>query len=195
MTRLSLPGGVGASGSGMARFFHPSKKIREQWPNNEKRRLTGVLVTGEGMRHVNKKEQMCYLVRIPEIDDGTIFHIVKKNFKVDVAPPAAFESESRNNEARNASQVNNPQDANSAECTSQRNVVANVEGRFGADVDIEDLQRQGIAVDDDNEPAPENALPHVVAAQGDPPPPGTWEKPSVCPRHANSSIQDNFGKI
>ncbi len=47
---------------------------------------------GEGMRHVNKKEHLCYLVRIPKIDDGSTFHVVKKNFKVEVAPQQAFES-------------------------------------------------------------------------------------------------------
>ena len=92
MVRLSLSGAIGATGSGMAWFFHPGKKIREKWPNDEKRRLTGVLVVGEGKWHVNRKEHICYLVRILEINDGTTFHIVKKNFKVEVAPPQVFES-------------------------------------------------------------------------------------------------------
>ncbi len=33
MVRLSLSGGIGATGSGMAWF---GRKIRDQWPNNEK---------------------------------------------------------------------------------------------------------------------------------------------------------------
>ena len=80
----------------MAWFFHPSAKIREKWPQIDKRRLFDVLVTGKGIRKVQHKDQMCYLVRIPEINDSTIFHIVKKNFKVLKAPAVPFESEAPN---------------------------------------------------------------------------------------------------
>ena len=66
----------------MARFFHPSQAIRDKWPNDDKRRLAGVLVTGEGMRRVNHREQMCYLVRIDDVGADIVFHIVKRNFKI-----------------------------------------------------------------------------------------------------------------
>ena len=36
---------------------------------------------------------MCYLRHIPKIDDSTIFHIVKKNFKALSAPAIPFKSE------------------------------------------------------------------------------------------------------
>jgi hypothetical protein len=152
MVTTSTPGGIGAIGSAMARFFHPSKKIRAQWPHDEKRRLTGVLVIGEGVRRVNRKEQMCYIVRIPEIDDGSTFHIIKKIFKVDSAGPQPFESECGKRPQRNEPAAA-ADSGDSAERASQRNVVANVEGR---EMDLEDLARQGVAVDDDNVPAPEN---------------------------------------
>ena len=61
------------------------------------------------------------------------------------------------------------------------------------DFGIEDLQRQGIQVDDDNEPVPENNNQQGAVA-GSAPPPGTWEKPSFCPPHANSSFADNPGR-
>ncbi len=56
-------------------------------------------------------------------------------------------------------------------------------------MDIEDLQRQEIEVDDDNQPAPENSAPDAAPA-----PLGTWEKPTICPRRANSLFADNPGK-
>ena len=93
MPRTSLPGSIGAVGTAMARFFHPSKKIRDQWPNDDKRRLTDVLVTGKATHAVRHKQQLCYLVRIQEIDDGTEFYIVKRNFKIVSAPPTPFASE------------------------------------------------------------------------------------------------------
>ncbi len=135
MVRTSLSGGIRATGSAMARFFHPSKKIREKWPHDKKRRLTGVLVIGEAKQHVNRKEHQCYLVRIPEINDGTTFYVVKKNFKVEVAPPEVFES-------KRAAPINLPTPAapaaHAAECASDRNAVSNVEG---TGMDMEDLAR------------------------------------------------------
>ena len=71
MVRQSLPAGIGALCAGKARFFHLSERIREQWPNDNKRELTNVLVISEGKRIVNRKEQWCYIVRIPKIDDGS----------------------------------------------------------------------------------------------------------------------------
>ena len=93
MLRLTLVGGVGALGSAMARFFHPSQAIRDKWPNDDKRRLAGVLVIGEGMRRVNHREQMCYLVRIDDLGEDIVCHIVKKNFKITQAPLVPFPSE------------------------------------------------------------------------------------------------------
>ena len=64
--------GIGAVGLAMARFFHPSQKNRDKWPHEERRLLAGVLVTGEGVRRVQHKDQMCYLVRINNINNSTI---------------------------------------------------------------------------------------------------------------------------
>ncbi len=56
MLRLTYLGGVGAVGSAMACFFHPGEPIRDKWPQDNKRRLTGVLVTGEAVRRVYKRD-------------------------------------------------------------------------------------------------------------------------------------------
>ena len=84
MPRTALPGSIGAVGSAMAHFFHPSQKICEKWRNDDKRRLTGVIVTGEATWpvNVNHKQQLCYLVCFQEIDDLTEFYL-----KGRVAPP------------------------------------------------------------------------------------------------------------
>jgi len=161
MPQLSLLAGVGAVGSAMARFFHPSKPIRDKWPHDEKRCLTGVLVTGETTRRIGKKEQSCYVVRIMEIDDSTQFFIVKKNFKVEQAPVTPFESEAPQPPTRPPIQA---PAVNVAERSYARNVVSNIEGRMRVKTteDIADLRHQGIEVDDNNEPPPES-----VPAQGE----------------------------
>ena len=137
----------------MARFFHPSDKIRAKWPNENKRQLVNVLVIGEGQRFVNRKNQWCYIVRIPEIDDGSEFHIVKKSFMVDVAHAQPFLGET----SRKGTQQNQPAAMSgavnelwAAGCNIVTNIGGNLEG------DLNDCHHQGITVDDDNEPAPEN---------------------------------------
>ena len=44
--------------------------------------FVAVLLVGKGMRKVNRQEQLCYECRIMEIDNGVIFHITCKNFRV-----------------------------------------------------------------------------------------------------------------
>ena len=77
----------------MARFFHPGERIRERWPSESRHRVTGAVITGEGERRVGQRQQMCYLVTIPEFGEAVTFHIVKKNFKVNVDPSTVFQSE------------------------------------------------------------------------------------------------------
>ena len=44
----SKPGGIGAKGSAKARFFHPSQKIRNKWPNqHEIVRISDVMIVGK----------------------------------------------------------------------------------------------------------------------------------------------------
>ena len=53
-------GGIGAKGSGKARFFRPSEHICAQWLNeHQKIRLADVLLVGKGMHKVNRREQLC----------------------------------------------------------------------------------------------------------------------------------------
>jgi hypothetical protein len=165
MPRLALVGSIGASGTAMARFFHPSAKIREKWPQNNKRRLFDVLVTGEGIRRVQHKNQMSYLVRIPKIDNSTIFHIVKKNFKVLSAPAIPFESKAP---AMHVEPTLVPGEAANPDWVADRNVVPNIKGYSNRDSlqgDIDEQRRQCITVDNDNNPLPENATPAQNKAQ------------------------------
>jgi hypothetical protein len=90
MPQSSPAAGIGALGSAPARFFHPSAKIREKWPNNDKHRLKGIVITGEGTFKVNQRMQQCYCVRIIDFDDGTVFHIVKCKLRIDQTAAVPF---------------------------------------------------------------------------------------------------------
>ena len=188
MVTRSLPAGIGAVGSAKARFFHPSDKIRAKWPNDNKRQLVNVLVIGEGQRFVNRKNQWCYIVRIPEIDDGSEFHIVKFNFTVNVAPKVPFLGELNrgprlHRQQRPAAAVGEVDPLRAA----TREVVPNV-GELGGD-DLKDLRRQGIKVDDNNEPAPENAEPSMAHQNN-----GRFEKPTMYSRRM-ANVNNAKGKF
>jgi hypothetical protein len=102
-----------------------------------------------------------------EINDGTEFFIVKKNFKVEQRPTVLFESEGPQEPAVPPIPAPNID----AEWSSDHNVVTNIVGGILRTVmreEIDELRRQGIEVHDDNKPAPKN----VPAPQEAPPPDG-----------------------
>ena len=87
-------GGIEALGSAQARFFHPSTKIREKWPNDHKRlRLEIVVVTGKELFRISRRDQLAYKRCINEINEGSEFHICANNFRVDQDPVQPFEDE------------------------------------------------------------------------------------------------------
>jgi hypothetical protein len=147
-----------------------------------------VLVIGKGKRIVNRKEQWCYIVRIPEIDNGTEFHIVKFNFSVTTAPETPFPGEDR----RGPHSRRNSQPAAVVDIevdplrTDDRNAVLSMVGEGGGA--IEELWRQGIEVDNDNKPAPENTEATAPVVNG------RWEKPTMCPRWM-ANIPNYKGKL
>ena len=119
--------------------------------DNNKRRLTGVLLTGKGSRPVRHKQQPCYLVCIQEINNGSEFYIVKKNFKVKT--PLLLPSQARH--LRQQPRLRCPSlTTHGSESTT--NVTSNIEGGLlhaATREEIKELQRQGIKVANNNEPA------------------------------------------
>ena len=143
------------------------------------------------LQRINKKEQMCYLVCINDFNDGSIFHIVKRNLKIDTAPLVPFASKKCVQASAAA-----PGDAVNNNCLSNRNVTANIKGggllRVVTREEINQLQQQGIIVANDNEPAPENLQAPV---QGAALPPGTWETPQYCCRRENANFSNQADKF
>ena len=64
-----------------------------------------------------------------------------------------------------------------------------VQGGGSLAEEITELRQQGIEVDGDTEPAPENAAPPVAASMFSV---GTWVTPTVCPRKANDATNNNI---
>jgi hypothetical protein len=122
------------------------------WSTEEQCRITGAVIIGEGERRVGQRQQICYLVTILEFGEEVTFHIVKKNFQVNVNPETVFESE--------VTAVNPvPPPMFDADRAFINNVVPNVFGGAGICEEIEQLRADRIEVEDDNKPLPEDAAP------------------------------------
>ena len=184
MVRRAHRGRIGAIGSAMARFFHPGERICERWPAEARHRVNGAVITGEGERRVGQKQQLFYLVTIPEFGDGVAFHIVKKNFRVEVAPKTVFASEVITVDHTAPPPVDTV-------FTSKTNVVPNVFGGTGLCEEIAQLCAEGIEVDDDSEPLPEDAIPAPADPEGLR---YKYTTPTYCPRWANNDLVDSPGR-
>ena len=186
-------GGIGAIGSAFARFFHPSAPIRTRWPHEYRRqRLDGVLIVGKGDAYINRRNQTAYQCRINEFDDNTTFNIVCGNLKIEQeGPNGPFADEV---EAPIAATPTPPAaaavDPNAAARASTANVTNNLRTDAGVAEDIAELRRQGIEVDDDSEPAPENAIQLPSSADQV----GEWVTPTTCPRRADPNIRNIEGQ-
>ncbi len=117
------------------------------------------MIIGEGERRVSQRQQMCYLVTIPEFGEEATFHIVKKNFKVNVDPETVLESEET---ATNLL----PPPVVDVDRGSICIVVTNVFGGAGLHEEIDQLCAEGIEVDNDNKPLPEDAAPNPPGPEG-----------------------------
>ena len=142
MPRKKIAAGIGAVGSAPARFFHPSKDIRAKWPNDHsKKRLSGVIVLGQGQLMINRKLQKTYEVRIPELDNSVVYHIVRRNIRLDVACPDP--SNVFPEEVAAAAPAPRPPGERGSHQNAQRNV-----GRGATADELNELRQQGITIDE-----------------------------------------------
>jgi len=181
MTRKK--GGIGATGSAFARFFHPSAGIRTFWSNTwQKHRCLNVLICGKGMHQISRRQQLAYECRIPEIDEDHVWYIACSNFKVEKEGPTPFPDEAT--QPPPPPQAPTPNDGTDADHSSTENATSTVAD--GAD--ITEIIAGGIEVDNEG-PAPENAAPPPPTTG----PVGIWEKPLICHRRANPAVRNLMG--
>ena len=109
---------------------------------------------GKGIHRVNRKDQLCYECRIRKIDNGTVFYIFCGNFKIEEPPSTPFEDE-----IVVRTVVTGPQDPERKQTTTLRESFADVDMNInvGLSQEIVELRQQRIDVEDDNDPAPQNA--------------------------------------
>eukprot|EP00956_Cyclotella_meneghiniana_P024387 scaffold48896_cov69-Cyclotella_meneghiniana.AAC.2 len=176
--------GIGALGSGKARFFHPRQPIKDHFKSDyAKAELHNVLIVDKGQRRINNKQQKAYDVRINELDESQIFSVVCSHLKVTQEGPTPFDDEAAAPAARTA-----PTDAHADDRASNVNATpsVNIQDRNTISDDITQLRREGIEVDNEDV-APENIAPPTADT-------GRWELPNTCPRKADPNITNSEGR-
>jgi hypothetical protein len=111
-------------------------------------RLMDIVITGEGMWLVARRQQMCYVITIPGIDGEC--HIIKHNFQVDVSPTHHPKARVNNNNLHLLHSL-----LLILTAQTNRNVVSNV---FSGDKEIQQLCAERIEVYDNSEPLPDEAV-------------------------------------
>lgn len=169
--------GVGATVSCNTRFLHPSAIIRARYVNNKDalktHRTIGLLLVRQQVMMVSRREQLCYIVTHPEYTDadgGLIeLHLVVSHFKCEVEGDRdLFFTHVVTAELQ-------------AEIEQPTIFPTEIRNFNLAEDDLRLLERNGIEVDDDNAPAPENIdqTTDPNAAQF-----GDWGSPHVCHRRS-----------
>ena len=166
--------GKGAIVSALLSYLHPSKHIRDKYPNVTKgQRLEDLKVLRKEVKTVRRKEVMCIVMSHKHFEGLELYCIERWCKVITERPPDYFF----------AAQVVEPEDPSNSE--TEEELEHEVQAAVSRPVDELNLVEIAplVEVDNDNDPVPEN-LPIV-------PDTGTFDMPSkkgLCYEHAGKDI-------
>lgn len=142
--------GIGAICQVVKRLLHPRKLIADKYPNAQKNDVLGdLLAVGCEEKTVGKKPQLCILMRHSDFDDGEILYAVVRYCRVLTEGPPG--DRFLNTIAAT------PESPAGVASPGIENAEVEVPEILGGTInDASIFRAEGISVDDDNEPAPEN---------------------------------------
>jgi hypothetical protein len=173
--------GVGAMGTILTKFIHPSENVRAKHLNLDKRgHSTIILLVGKESKKVNRKDQECYIFRSDDYPN-VLLHAVKRYVKVThEGPPEEFFDMDDNG-------PNKPE----ATVGEERAMPPRT---HVLDEELQNFVALGANIDDDNLPAPEN-VPTISTPTQQPGrssnavfPEDGWGFQGKCPRKADNNM-------
>ena len=181
-------GGVGAVGSAFLRYVHPSDKLKERYGAERVRRerRDGWVIKARSVGRTSRRGNPTprYHLSHPDFPADQEFLVSTKFFKVTREGEVPFAEEVRHPVAA-AAPTATAVDREASTIAGDDPALVRMAGRAArgrggvrglpAD-DVGELRAQGITVDLDTEPAPENAGPPPPVAAG------AWINQTVCPR-------------
>ena len=188
-----LKHGDGAVCSALIKYLHPAKKVAEVFPNAiGPDRLEGCIARSREKVMVNRKLIWCYVMEHPSFPEMTIHSSTRYVKVVTEGDPAGFfVIEEEAPAAAPVAAVAQPVAAAAAAGAPSADTRVEIDlGVFQARNNAEDIanvRAQGLDVDDDNDPAPEN-IPEASAPPPIAPYPGqTWGWSGVDNRYATGA--------
>ena len=188
---------VGAIAWAMSKFVHPSKPICDQYPNQPKNhKLEGIILLREDDKVVRRGTDPIpvFLFRHEDFPDKEFYcarryvHVTQEGPESSLfvpPPPRGVPMETI------ATGANNSNRLDGAEANDMPSLLSGRTTNLLSE-DMAELRRQGIAIDDDNDPAPENipdrgAEPEQVVDNLN------WkgEEGIICPRKA-ANLPNSF---
>ena len=173
--------GVGAQCSVANKYLHPAKVIADRYPNaTAHSRVDKLLVVDIGKRMVNKKEQSVINFRHDDFENTAVYCVKRwARIETEGAPEHFFERP----------QAMLPEDSVVARRavldTPVQDIESNIFHAGNCAEDIAMVRNQGLMVDDDNEPAPENIpVPGTVEVDNG----GTWGWDGTCKRKITGAV-------
>jgi hypothetical protein len=144
--------GNGATVSCFVRYLHPSAILRARFLNNyDKERLDGLSVYGREEKTISRRKTDCVLVKHPDFPDQD-FYVAKSRVKVQLEGP---EDDFFDDPTSELAQNGGNEEATAPEPAPEAQLRF-IQREHPGDIVTAELRAQGITVDDDNDPAPEN---------------------------------------
>ena len=145
-----LRAGVGAECDVLIKYLHPGLLIKEKVPNPVNgQRLSKCLLIRKETKTVNRKDQPCYVFRHDDFPDKEVHCVARWCKVVTEGPEEKLFEEDRPAEATPAPEPPAVVNERGGDDIALRSLSNRAE-------DIALIRAQGLDVDDDNEPAPEN---------------------------------------
>ena len=181
MARKRRTMGSGAVISVLLKMVHPSKHIRDKFPNlPDKQRLEGAVVLRKEVKSINRREQEAIVFRHDDFADVELYASQRFCRILEEGPTVDYFIHDEEMEGQVEANANvETERAELSDAVAQL-VTASVGVQRNFDTDEVELIRQQVMIDDDNEPLPENATP--TTASNDSIFENEWGHSGICPR-------------
>lgn len=172
--------GTGAVITVLLKMIHPSKHIRDKFPNlSDKQRLEGALVIQRELKTINRREQESIVFRHEEFDNIELYASQRFCKIVEEGPATGFFGDGE--EAKEAA-INTNNDSDMIELTDAVARMVTTSSGNQRNFDSNEIEQicQEVAIDNDNEPLPENLGPTVNTNEAIFE--REWGHDGICPR-------------
>ena len=181
MARKQRTMGSGTVISVLLKMIHPSKHIRDKFPNlQDKQRLEDAVVLRKEIKSINRREQEAIIFRHDDFADKELYASQRFYRILEEGPTVDYFVHDEEIEVRAEANNNIGSEMTELYDAIAQFVTASAGVQRNFDTNKVKLIQQHVVVDDDNEPLPENVTPTAVSH--DSIFENEWGHSGICPR-------------